>query len=97
MEGEVHKLIHWKSGTCKPPASRQDEAIESLSNSIRVPAPAADPNRRSARSCFSGLPASARPSWPVRALAEFMFENDDQGDVRIDMSEVTRKITTCPA
>jgi ATP-dependent Clp protease ATP-binding subunit ClpB len=61
LEGEREKLLPWRK-----PGKRvvgQDEALVAVSNAVRrARAGLQDPTGRSARSCSSAPPASARPS-----------------------------------
>ena len=67
VEGEVEKLIHMEE-RLHLRVIGQDEAVEAVSRRA-APLPrraCPTPTARSARSCSSARPASARPSWPAR-------------------------------
>ena len=90
MEGEVEKLIHMEERLHQRVIG-QDEAVD---RGLERPAPltrraAATPTARSARSCSSARPASARPSWRARWPSSCSTRQDAM--VRIDMSEYMEK------
>ena len=65
MEGETAKLVHMEERLHERVVG-QDEAIEAVATRSGGRGPAsAIPAGRSAPSCLSAPPVSARPSWPV--------------------------------
>jgi ATP-dependent Clp protease ATP-binding subunit ClpB len=67
MEGELEKLVKMEE-RLHARVIGQDEAIEAVSDAVRrARAGLGDPAGRSARSCSSARPASARRSWPGRS------------------------------
>jgi hypothetical protein len=67
LEGEMEKLVHMEERLHQRVVG-QDEAVEAVSAPCAARAPAsATPTGRSARSCSSGRPASARRSSPRRS------------------------------
>jgi ATP-dependent Clp protease ATP-binding subunit ClpB len=91
MEGEVQKLIHMEERLHQRVIG-QDEAITAVSNAMRrARAGLQDPNRPLGSFLFLG-PTGVGKTELARALAEFMFD-DDQAMVRIDMSEYQEKHT----
>src|SRR6059058_4654858 len=73
MEGEVEKLVHMEERLHERVVG-QDEAVDAVSNALRRSRAGLqeradravrvlEPGARPARSCSSGRPASARPSW----------------------------------
>src|SRR5213082_2660793 len=68
----------------------QDEAVRAVANAVRrARAGLQDPNRPIGSFLFLG-PTGVGKTELTKALAEFLFD-DDQGMVRIDMSEVMEK------
>ena len=76
--------------SCARAWSARTRRSAAVATRCAAPAPACRTRTgRSARSCSSARPASARPSC-CKALAEFLFD-DEQAMVRIDMSEYMEK------
>jgi ATP-dependent Clp protease ATP-binding subunit ClpB len=91
MEGEVQKLLRMEERLHQRVVG-QDEAIVAVSNAIRrARAGLQDPNRPLGSFIFLG-PTGVGKTELARALAEFLFDND-QAMVRIDMSEYQEKHT----
>ncbi len=89
MEGEIEKLLKMES-RLKNRVVGQEEAIRLVSNAVRrARADLQDPNRPIGSFIFLG-PTGVGKTELVRALAEFLFD-DDQAMVRIDMSEFMEK------
>ena len=95
-----HPADGGRDGQARPPRGAPPRSGSSARTrrSPRWPTPSAAagpacPTRtgRSARSCSSARPASARPSWPGR-VAEFLFD-DEKAMVRIDMGEYMEKLS----
>ena len=89
-EGEIEKLVHMEERLHERVVG-QDEAVSAV---VQRPAPLArraarTPTARSAASCSSGRPASARPSWRARWPSSCSTRQDAM--VRIDMSEYMEK------
>ena len=85
MESDVEKLIHMEE-RLKQRVIGQDEAIHVVSNALRrARSGLQDPNRPIGSFIFMG-PTGVGKTELARALAEFMFD-DEQAMVRIDMSE----------
>ncbi|HMM43381.1 MAG TPA: ATP-dependent chaperone ClpB, partial [Thermomicrobiales bacterium] len=85
VEGEIEKLVHMEERLHLRVVG-QDEAINVVSNAIRrARAGLADPNKPLGSFIFLG-PTGVGKTELARALAEFLFD-DDQAIVRIDMSE----------
>jgi len=85
VEGEIEKLVHMEQRLHHRVVG-QDEAINVVSNAIRrARAGLSDPNRPLGSFIFLG-PTGVGKTELARALAEFLFD-DDQAIVRIDMSE----------
>src|SRR6266511_2051111 len=89
MEGETEKLIHMEERLHQRVVG-QDEAIQAVSDAARrARAGLKDPRRPIGSFLFLG-PTGVGKTELARALAEFMFD-DDQAMVRIDMSEYMEK------
>ena len=91
MEGEVQKLLHMEERL----ASRvvgQEEAISKVSNAVRrARAGLQDPRRPIGSFIFLG-PTGVGKTELARALAEFLFDDED-AMIRIDMSEYQERHT----
>jgi ATP-dependent Clp protease ATP-binding subunit ClpB len=89
MEGETEKLIHMEERLHRRVVG-QNEAIQAVSDAVRrARAGLKDPRRPIGSFLFLG-PTGVGKTELARALAEFMFD-DDQAMVRIDMSEYMEK------
>ena len=89
MEGEVQKLVNMPE-RLKERLVGQDEAVRLVSNAIlRNRAGLSDPNRPIGSFFFLG-PSGVGKTELVRALAQFLFD-DDKAMVRVDMSEYMEK------
>jgi ATP-dependent Clp protease ATP-binding subunit ClpB len=89
LEGEIQKLVHMPE-RLKERVIGQDEAVRLVSNAVlRNRAGLSDPNRPIGSFIFLG-PTGVGKTELVRALAEFLFD-DDKAMVRIDMSEYMEK------
>jgi ATP-dependent Clp protease ATP-binding subunit ClpB len=89
MEGETEKLVHMEERLHRRVVG-QDEAIQAVSDAVRrARAGLKDPRRPIGSFLFLG-PTGVGKTELARALAEFMFD-DDQAMVRIDMSEYMEK------
>jgi ATP-dependent Clp protease ATP-binding subunit ClpB len=89
MESDVQKLIHME-GRLKMRVIGQDEGIQAVSAALRrARSGLQDPNRPIGSFIFLG-PSGVGKTELARALAEFMFDNE-QAMVRIDMSEYMEK------
>jgi len=89
MESDVQKLIHMDE-RLKMRVIGQDEGIEAVSAALRrARSGLQDPNRPIGSFIFLG-PTGVGKTELARALAEFMFDNE-QAMVRIDMSEYMEK------
>ncbi len=85
LEGEVQKLLQMED-RLRERVVGQDEALQAVANAIRRSrAGLSDPNRPIGSFIFLG-PTGVGKTETARALAEFMFD-DEQAMVRIDMSE----------
>lgn len=85
MEAEIEKLVRMEEGLHKRVVG-QDEAVTAVANAIRRSrAGLSDPDRPLGSFIFLG-PTGVGKTELARALAEFMFD-DEQAMVRIDMSE----------
>jgi ATP-dependent Clp protease ATP-binding subunit ClpB len=85
MEGEVQKLVNMPE-RLKDRLVGQDEAVRLVSNAIlRNRAGLSDPNRPIGSFFFLG-PTGVGKTELVRALAQFLFD-DDKAMIRVDMSE----------
>jgi ATP-dependent Clp protease ATP-binding subunit ClpB len=91
MESETQKLLHMEERLHERVVG-QDDAIEAVSNAVRRSrAGIQDPNRPIGSFIFIG-PTGVGKTELARALAEFLFDNED-AMVRIDMSEYQEKHT----
>jgi len=91
LEGEVQKLLRMEE-RLRMRVVGQDEAIEAVSNAVRrARAGIQDPNRPIGSFIFLG-PTGVGKTELARALAEFMFD-DENAMVRIDMSEYQERHT----
>jgi ATP-dependent Clp protease ATP-binding subunit ClpB len=91
LEGEMEKLMHMEERIHQWVVG-QDEAIGVVSNAVRrARAGLQDPNRPIGSFIFLG-PTGVGKTELARALAEFLFNNED-AMVRIDMSEYQEKHT----
>jgi ATP-dependent Clp protease ATP-binding subunit ClpB len=89
MESDVQKLIHMDD-RLKMRVIGQDEGIRAISSALRrARSGLQDPNRPIGSFIFLG-PTGVGKTELARALAEFMFDNE-QAMVRIDMSEYMEK------
>jgi ATP-dependent Clp protease ATP-binding subunit ClpB len=89
LEGEVRKLVEME-GRLRERVVGQDEALQIVANAIRRSrAGLSDPKRPIGSFLFMG-PTGVGKTETARALAEFLFDND-QAMVRIDMSEYMEK------
>ncbi len=89
LEGEKDKLLRMEDRLRKRVVG-QDEAVEAVSRAVRRSrAGLQDPNRPIGSFIFLG-PTGVGKTELARALAEFMFD-DDQAMARIDMSEYMEK------
>jgi ATP-dependent Clp protease ATP-binding subunit ClpB len=91
LESETQKLIHMEERLHERVVG-QDAAIEAVANAVRRSrAGLQDPNRPIGSFIFIG-PTGVGKTELARALAEFLFDNQD-AMVRIDMSEYQEKHT----
>jgi len=91
LEGEAEKLLHMEE-RLKMRVVGQDEAIEAVSDAVRrARAGIQDPNRPIGSFIFLG-PTGVGKTELARALAEFLFDEED-AMVRIDMSEYQERHT----
>jgi ATP-dependent Clp protease ATP-binding subunit ClpB len=91
LEGEVKKLLKMQE-RLRLRVVGQDEAIEAVSNAIRrARAGIQDPNRPIGSFMFLG-PTGVGKTELARALAEFLFDDED-AMVRVDMSEFQERHT----
>ncbi|HET6459609.1 MAG TPA: ATP-dependent chaperone ClpB [Syntrophales bacterium] len=89
MESDVQKLIHMEE-RLKKRVIGQDEGIAAVSSALRrARSGLQDPNRPIGSFIFLG-PTGVGKTEMARALAEFMFDNE-QAMIRIDMSEYMEK------
>ena len=89
MESDVQKLIHMEE-RLKQRVVGQDEGIAAVSSALRrARSGLHDPNRPIGSFIFLG-PTGVGKTELARALAEFMFDNE-QSMIRIDMSEYMEK------
>ncbi len=85
MESDVEKLIHMEE-RLKQRVVGQDEIIHTVSNALRrARSGLQDPNRPIGSFIFMG-PTGVGKTELTKALAEFMFDNE-QAMIRVDMSE----------
>ncbi|MDE3078354.1 MAG: AAA family ATPase, partial [Chloroflexota bacterium] len=92
MEGEIQKLVKMEQ-RLRERVVGQDEAIEAVSNAVRrARAGLHDPNRPIGSFIFMG-PTGVGKTELARALAEFLFD-DEQAMIRIDMSEYMERHST---
>jgi len=91
MEGEIEKLLRMENRLHRRVVG-QDEAIRVVSNAVRrARAGLQDPNRPIGSFMFLG-PTGVGKTELARALAEFLFDDED-AMVRIDMSEYQERHT----
>ncbi|MBU1748875.1 MAG: ATP-dependent chaperone ClpB [Chloroflexi bacterium] len=91
MEGEVEKLLKMESRLHERVVG-QDEAIRAVSNAVRrARAGLQDPNRPIGSFIFLG-PTGVGKTELARALAEFLFDDED-AMIRLDMSEYQERHT----
>ena len=91
LEGEVEKLLKMEERLHQRVVG-QDEAIRAVSNAVRrARAGLQDPNRPLGSFIFLG-PTGVGKTELARALAEFLFDDED-AMVRIDMSEYQERHT----
>jgi len=91
MEGEVEKLLRMEDRLHRRVVG-QDEAIRVVSNAVRrARAGLQDPNRPIGSFIFLG-PTGVGKTELARALAEFLFDDED-AMIRIDMSEYQERHT----
>jgi ATP-dependent Clp protease ATP-binding subunit ClpB len=91
IEGEVEKLLKMEERLANRVVG-QDEAIEAVSDAVRrARAGIQDPNRPIGSFIFLG-PTGVGKTELARALAEFMFDEED-AMIRIDMSEYQERHT----
>ena len=90
LESESAKLIHMEE-RLKDPVVGQDEALTLVANAVRrARSGLSDPNRPIGSFIFLG-PTGVGKTETARALAEFLF-NDDQAIVRINMGEYQERL-----
>ncbi len=91
LEGEMQKLIHMED-RLRLRVVGQDEAVTVVSEAVRrARAGIQDPNRPIGSFIFMG-PTGVGKTELARALAEFLFDNE-QSMIRIDMSEYQERHT----
>jgi ATP-dependent Clp protease ATP-binding subunit ClpB len=91
LEGEVEKLIHMEERLHERVVG-QDEAISAVANAVRrARSGLQDPNRPIGSFIFLG-PTGVGKTELARALAEFIFDDED-AMVRLDMSEYQERHT----
>jgi ATP-dependent Clp protease ATP-binding subunit ClpB len=91
MEGEIEKLLRMENRLHRRVVG-QDKAIQVVSNAVRrARAGLQDPNRPIGSFMFLG-PTGVGKTELARALAEFLFDDED-AMVRIDMSEYQERHT----
>jgi ATP-dependent Clp protease ATP-binding subunit ClpB len=91
LEGEVQKLLHMEDRLSNRVVG-QEEAIKSVSDAVRrARAGIQDPNKPIGSFIFLG-PTGVGKTELARALAEFMFDEED-AMIRIDMSEYQERHT----
>ncbi|MGH2519231.1 MAG: AAA family ATPase, partial [Chloroflexota bacterium] len=92
MEGEVQKLVRMEERLQRRVVG-QEEAVQAVSNAVRrARAGLQDPNRPIGSFIFMG-PTGVGKTELARALAEFLFD-DEQAMIRIDMSEYMERHNT---
>lgn len=89
LESETEKLEHMEDELSKRVVG-QDEAISSIANAIRRSRAGVSDDKRPIGSFIFMGPTGVGKTELARALAEFMF-NDDEALVRVDMSEYMEK------
>ncbi|MHB9034797.1 MAG: ATP-dependent chaperone ClpB [Anaerolineae bacterium] len=91
MEGEVEKLVHMEDRLHQRVVG-QDEAISAVSNAVRrARSGLQDPKRPIGSFIFLG-PTGVGKTELARALAEFLFDNEE-AIIRLDMSEYQERHT----
>ena len=91
LEGETEKLIHMEERLHERVVG-QDEAVGAVANALRrARSGLQDPNRPIGSFVFLG-PTGVGKTELARALAEFMFD-DEQAMIRLDMSEYQERHT----
>lgn len=91
LESEMDKLVHMEERIHQRVIG-QEEAVKAIADAVRRSrAGLQDPNRPLGSFLFLG-PTGVGKTELAKALAEFLFD-DDQGIVRIDMSEYMEKHT----
>ncbi len=91
MEGEIQKLVKMEENLHLRLVN-QDEAVRAVANAVRRSrAGLADPNRPIGSFLFLG-PTGVGKTELARALAEFLFDNE-QALIRLDMSEYQERHT----
>jgi ATP-dependent Clp protease ATP-binding subunit ClpB len=91
LEGEVEKLLHMENRLGLRVIG-QDEAIKAVSDAVRrARAGVQDPNRPIGSFIFLG-PTGVGKTELARALAEFLFDEED-AMIRVDMSEYQERHT----
>jgi len=91
MESEVEKLVHMEERLHERVVG-QDEAIRAVANAVRrARAGLQDPNRPIGSFIFLG-PTGVGKTELARALAEFLFDDED-AMIRLDMSEYQERHT----
>ncbi len=91
LEGEIEKLLHMEERIHERVVG-QDEAINAVANAVRRSrAGLQDPNRPIGSFIFLG-PTGVGKTELARALAEFLFDDED-AMIRIDMSEYQERHT----
>ncbi|SHN84472.1 ATP-dependent chaperone ClpB [Desulfitobacterium chlororespirans] len=91
LESEMDKLVHMEARIHQRVIG-QEEAVKAVADAVRRSrAGLQDPNRPLGSFLFLG-PTGVGKTELAKALAEFLFD-DDQGIVRIDMSEYMEKHT----
>jgi len=91
LEGEVEKLVHMEERLHERVVG-QDEAISAVANAVRrARSGLQDPNRPIGSFIFLG-PTGVGKTELARALAEFLFDDED-AMIRLDMSEYQERHT----
>jgi ATP-dependent Clp protease ATP-binding subunit ClpB len=91
MESETQKLIHMEERLHRRVVG-QDEAIKAVSNAVRRSRAGLQDPKRPIGSCIFIGPTGVGKTELARALAEFLFDNEE-AMVRIDMGEYQEKHT----